>query len=269
MNKINFTKNDRILYESCPICQMKETEFLREDDWSTRSNYDDRLSKKIVWKVCNFCSHIFTEGYFIGEAKKILLSIKKDSQNPEKYDVEHNRYLSASIIDKVSNYLIYQEGEPWLDIGFGNGSLLVTLDEYGFIAQGMEIDKDACSYMKDKGFQVYTSLRNPELYYYFTVISMCDVLEHTVFPLDLLRTVHGLLNENGILFISCPNRDSYLWDYLTEKDQNPYWSEIEHYHNFSRIQLCSMLKNSGFEVLNYSINSRYRIGMDIIARKVK
>lgn len=95
---------------------------------------------------------------------------------------------------------------------------------------------------------------------------MCDVLEHMPFPKDALKAAHKLLRANGVLFISCPNIDSIVWRLLPDRD-NPYWAEIEHYHNFGRKSLYSLLTELNFEPVRFSISERYRIGMEIIARK--
>ncbi len=61
--------------------------------------------------------------------------------------------------------------------------------------------------------------------------------------------------------------DSFLWKVLTEENINPYWIEIEHYHNFGRELLFSLLVEHGFNPITYSISQRYRIGMEVIATK--
>ena len=48
---------------------------------------------------------------------------------------------------------------------------------------------------------------------------------------------------------------------------NPYWGELEHYHNFSRDRLFALLDDSGFAVVDYDVSVRYYSCMEIIARK--
>ncbi len=47
----------------------------------------------------------------------------------------------------------------------------------------------------------------------------------------------------------------------------PYWMELEHYHNFGRKRLYSLLHDQGFKPVNYSVSQRYRMGMEIIVVK--
>jgi protein O-GlcNAc transferase len=48
---------------------------------------------------------------------------------------------------------------------------------------------------------------------------------------------------------------------------NPYWGEIEHYHNFFRKRLCALLQEHGFKPVEYHISERARVGMEVIAVK--
>lgn len=85
------------------------------------------------------------------------------------------------------------------------------------------------------------------------------------YPKDGLRAAHRLLGENGVLFASMPNTQSMAWRALNESNANPYWGEIEHYHNFGRDRLYELLRESGFEPVRYGISERYRACMEVIA----
>src|SRR5438876_67146 len=66
---------------------------------------------------------------------------------------------------------------------------------------------------------------------------------------------------------SIPNADSFLWSILTWKGANPYWSEIEHYHNFGRKRLWALLEECGFQPVRYGVSLRYRACMEVIATR--
>ena len=50
-------------------------------------------------------------------------------------------------------------------------------------------------------------------------------------------------------------------------EANPYWIEIEHYHNFSRQRLTALLDQYGFDVVHYDIPFRYKAQMELYAVK--
>jgi len=101
----------------------------------------------------------------------------------------------------------------------------------------------------------------------FNVISMADVLEHMPFPKTGLAAAYGLLRQNGVLFLSMPNMENMVWRLLHANKVNPYWGEIEHYHNFSRKRLYALLQDHGFAPVEYHVSERYRVCMEVIAVK--
>jgi SAM-dependent methyltransferase len=209
--------------------------------------------------------HIFTEGYFTDEVCKLIYSKTNTSQQVG-CDLEQQRVISSRIIEKV---LPYAAQGNWLDVGFGNGSLLFTAQEYGFEPVGVDLRVDNVNTMASLGIRSYCKdLSKLSLEFKCSVISMADVLEHMPYPKEGLRAAHNLLADEGVLFISMPNMESIVWKALDQNNTNPYWGEIEHYHNFSRSRLFGLLRETGFEPVRYGISERYRVCMEVIAKRV-
>ena len=101
----------------------------------------------------------------------------------------------------------------------------------------------------------------------FDVVSMADALEHMPFPKRALQAAHRLLAEGGHLFLSMPNLDCFGWKARDHLNANPYWSELEHLHNFGRRRLYALLDECGFEPRSYAVNERYFVGMEVISAK--
>jgi 2-polyprenyl-3-methyl-5-hydroxy-6-metoxy-1,4-benzoquinol methylase len=101
-----------------------------------------------------------------------------------------------------------------------------------------------------------------------SVISMADVLEHMPFPQKGLAAAHRLLRPGGIVFVSMPNYNSAVWRLLDAANANPYWGELEHFHNFSRARLYALAGEMGFEPVHYGISERYRICMEVVLRRL-
>ena len=98
----------------------------------------------------------------------------------------------------------------------------------------------------------------------FSVISMADVLEHMPFPTEGLAAARRLLRPDGILFVSMPNYNCAAWRLLDGNNVNPYWGELEHFHNFSRPRLYALMNDMGFEAIHYGVSERYRVCMEVI-----
>jgi SAM-dependent methyltransferase len=215
---------------------------------------------------CAACGHIFTEGYFTDEACGILFS-KTNAIQQLGADYEKYRLVASRMIDRV---LPYARNGVWLDIGIGNGALLFTAQEYGFEPIGTDLRADNISILSSFGIEAHaTDITELQLSSECSVISMADVLEHMAFPKLGLAAANRLLRDEGVLLISMPNKDSMLWKMLNGSGANPYWGEIEHYHNFGRARLFSLLKEFGFEPRRYGTSERYRACMEIVAQKVR
>ncbi len=257
-------ENERVLYTACPLCGSEDIAHLRSADCSNAAVYNKALSNTITWKRCTTCDHVFTEGYFTDEALGVLFQ-KTQSNQVAGADLERNRVVAARMIEKV---LPFKSHGLWVDVGFGNGALLMTADEFGFETLGLDLRETSVIPMKLLGFDCRTAdICDLTLDQPASVISMADVLEHTPFPKTCLEAAHRLLAEDGALFLSMPNSDAFAWRMSDQQKANPYWGEIEHYHNFGRKRLYALLEETGFRPRAYGISERYRMCMEVIATK--
>mgnify|MGYP002403534423 CR=1 FL=1 len=182
---------------------------------------------------------------------------------------EHMRYVSARMVRTVAQILASFSG-CWLDVGCGNGSLLTTAAEFGFDACGIDTRSEPVDALTALGysclcvdFEFFDAPAES-----FHVVSMCDVLEHMPFPRRALAKVHRLLAPQGLVFLSMPNRDCLAWKLMDQNGTNPYWGELEHYHNFDRAGLYRLLQEHGLMPVYYGVSERYRAAMEVVAVKV-
>lgn len=254
---------NRILYESCPICKGTFKEYKVCTD--LRGNpLSIKHVKEIKWMMCEFCNHVFTDGYFSEEDLSIIF--KDDTIHKVPINLEPQRETFSRLLDKV---IRFKDGGRWLDVGFGDGSLLATAKEYGFDVVGLDLR----SYMVDSIKKLYKiEAHCTDLQHFdqseFEVVSMLDVIEHLPYPEKELNIAYDKMEPNGLLIISTPNRESIVWDLTTEVGANPYWGNIEHYHCFTRTNLYDLLGKCGFKPLLFGIGNRYRCTMEVIALRV-
>lgn len=264
-NKVEMP-NARIPYEKCPLCDHANSVDEMTADCSHHPLYKPVLPATQKWLRCCQCDHIYVDGYFSAPALAALFSSSLSYQTPG-HEIEKARSVSAGMVQAVCERLTVP-GRRWLDIGFGNGALMTTAAEYGFHTVGLDLREANVTLMAEFGFEVYEvefeDYVPDEL---FNVISMADVLEHMPFPKQALRHAHTLLAEGGLLFLSMPNADAFVWSFFSRQGINPFWGELEHYHNFGRRRLYELLAECGFEPIHYGVSSRYRLCMEVVARK--
>jgi protein O-GlcNAc transferase len=256
----------RIPYSACPLCDATESVEVATGDCSEHLIYKPPLPRTMRWLACQKCGHMFVDGYFGPSALKILFSNTAEAQVPG-YDIENQRYVWSRVLDTVSG-LRSSLGGRWLDVGFGNGSLLTTAAEFGYEVVGLDLREESVRQLRAVGYEAHAvALDEYQASEPFDVISMADVLEHMPFPKRALRRAWDLLRPDGLLFLSMPNVDSFVWQISNGNGSNPYWGEIEHYHNFGRKRLYALLDECGFQAVRYGISIRYRACMEVIARK--
>ena len=265
-------KNERILYTACPLCQSADVRPFARVNCTGHAMWREPLEPFINWVQCGQCEHIFTDGYFTPEALDVLFGSTHEQQTVG-VDIELHRYTSAQMVQRVVETIGMPNDRLWLDVGFGNGSLLMTAKEFGFDVFGIDLRKKNVEDIQQFGIPAHHgTVESARTQVAFstkpTVISMADVVEHEPYPIDSLREARALINDVGMLLISMPNCSAPLWHFWNATDQNPYWHEIEHYHNFTRERLYALLVQAGFTPRHYAISQRYRCCMEILAEVV-
>jgi SAM-dependent methyltransferase len=260
------TTHARVPYERCPLCEAEDAEEVAVASCAGHPLYHPSLPPTMRWIRCDGCKHVFVDGYFSEEAQSLLFADAHPSQLPGR-DTLLGRAVSAKIVEDVSGTRGAWSGR-WLEVGFGNGALLTTAAEFGYETLGLDLRDEAVRRMRNLGYEAQrldiADLQAPEG---FDVISMADVLEHVPFPKRVLTHARRLLRPGGVLFVSMPNLDSFAWKELDRESKNPYWGEIEHFHNFGRARLYQLLTAEGFEPRRYAISQRYLASMEVVARK--
>lgn len=134
-----------------------------------------------------------------------------------------------------------------LDVGCNEGRGLEFYQNHGFSAEGLELNSKAAEVSRGKGFVVHGStLEGFTTDKKYDVVVLSNVLEHSLNPADMLRAIHGLLNPNGQVWISCPNSQSWLRSVFGRFWIN--WHVPFHVVHFSPDTLRELLKKSQFEV---------------------
>lgn len=254
----------RTLYECCPLCDAHDIPYQVEARVTNHPLYKPQLPPTMKWRGCSACGHVFTEGYYTPAACEIIFSTTHANQKVGN-DIEGQRKVSARIVERIARHA---PSGDWLDVGVGNGSLLFTAAEWGYGAVGTDLRSENVALLRKLGFEAHCNdIDEIDAVDRFSVVSMADVLEHMPFPKRALAAVHRMMKPGGALFVSMPNMDTIVWRTLDASGANPYWGELEHYHNFTRARLMKLLEAQGFKFAEYNISERYRTCMEVVALK--
>lgn len=269
-------------FTRCPLCEtdVASATVLAQVDVTGHPSYHPELPSRMGWLRCASCAHVFTDSYRTPLGDEVMFSAALPNQVPSPDHSEQQRNLWAPTVHRVAQCLSETRGRTavfgargearptWGDIGFGGGGLVMTAQEFGFSAFGLDARLEAVKGLKALGYQAacgtFAQLRVSKP---VDVLSMADVLEHLPNPRAALDKARSTLVSNGLLYISCPNSETITWRLWDHLKKNPYWREVEHYHNFSRAKLVELLEQHGFSVIDYYVSARYFSCMEIIARR--
>jgi SAM-dependent methyltransferase len=271
-------------FECCPVCDapMHRCEQHKKGNTTNHPLYRPELPEQLIWLRCNACAHVFTQDYWTSEGERLVFAAALDYQLPGTQQTENLRNLWAPTVHRVADLLCQTRHRDavfgatgarrpaWLDIGFGNGALVMTAEEFGFAAAGVDVRAQAVERLQSLQYRaICGDFASLEMHEPIAVLSMADALEHMHDPRAALRKAHSLLDSDGLIYISCPNSETCTWKQWERDGSNPYWGEIEHYHNFSRSKLFELLERHGFSTIDYFVSSRYYSCMEVVARKCR
>lgn len=178
------------------------------------------------------------------------------------HEYRNNKYQRKIRLPKYfMNILPKDRNIAVLDIGCGDGSILYTLKENGYInLQGIDLDPDVVEYVKKSGIlceKIDVFDFQPDVEYDF--IMMNHVLEHLTKEKIIEILCHikeNLLADGGQLFIRVPNAQAYT---------GCYWAYEDFTHNllFTAGSLLYVLRCAGFNDIKlidqYGIESGRKI----------
>lgn len=221
---------------------------------------------------CTACGHVHTQGYWTPDGLTEIFATTLQSQIVSG-NFDQKRQVWNPVVQNALRFCgrydtVIQCSPIWVDVGCGDGALVMTAAEYGFHSVGIDAREQTATALKTAGYNAFhEDFMNIRFNKPVRVLSMMDILEHMPYPGKALQHAHTLLQEEGLLIISVPNMDSSSWKMMDAAHKNPYWIELEHHHNFTRVRLQALLAENGFSVVDYNIPFRYKAQMEMYARK--
>lgn len=137
---------------------------------------------------------------------------------------------------RLDAYRFTGDGMRLLDVGCGNGAFVAQARARGIDAWGQDLAESSLSPQVYVGSLEGVAFPTDS----FDVITLHDVLEHHLNPLELLREVKRLLRRPGKLIVDFPR--------FFHQSGVHHWKPVEHLWMLSEAELHALLHKAGFTV---------------------
>ncbi len=156
-------------------------------------------------------------------------------------------YLVRSLFVTKGVALPFVKGGRFLEIGFGDGSLMYEYKSYGWDVYGTDISDYAVKNARLLGMKVYKGQLEKLKFKgdFFDAVYMSHVMEHLHDPYKVLLEMRRILKKGGVAAIVLPNFDS-----IEQKILGGKWvvglQIPRHLYHFSPKTLKSLALKAGF-----------------------
>lgn len=207
---------------------------------------------------CSACGFAFRQNRF---DERQLTDLYR-GMNPKVYQAEmHGRIRTAGRHLRIVDQKFHFNGRPrhLLDVGCASGVFLSKALDTGWQVFGIEpsevLYREALERIGSRGVVVSEIFENMDFgELRFDAITLWDVLEHVVDPLNFMQRCHDLLKPGGYLFLNVPDIDSFEARFLGTR-----WPLLlpEHLNYFNRRSLKLGAEKSGLQLARFGRRCSY------------
>lgn len=183
------------------------------------------------------------------------------------YDYFEERFMKQSayqgLLREIKlNLKSFSHGSArFLDIGCGLGYLMDVAHDEGFQVSGVEFNHVAARRLRSKYvFPVYSGDILDFNDQPFDVITLMDVIEHFLDPMQCMAHIRNLVKPGGLLVLTTMDCDGIVSKMLGTRIED-FRRVREHVFFFTRKSIRNLLEKEGFEILKIeSHGHHFRLG---------
>lgn len=222
----------------CMICEQNSS--------NSRVIFDDRYGYPGNFQLflCPACGHGKLDVCFAPEETVDLYTHYYPRRNCPVSPVQTAKNIKST--DKFGVLTWVPDGSKVLDIGCGDGTSLIYLQNHGCEAYGVESDRNVAPIAQRLGLNIEIGLFDASHYEEasFDYVLMEQVLEHIPDPLEILRGIFRILKPGGALIVGTPNMRSLGAKIFGKAWLN--WHAPYHVSFYTRKSLALCAQKTGF-----------------------
>ena len=187
-------------------------------------------------------SKLYEEDYTPDNKLKILPKVETVRWETTLKKIWHK--INGQYVDEI----IKKAKGRILDVGCGNGYLLLLLEQKGCEVFGVEVNPNSVKICESLGLEIFCGTIEEAKFpdNFFDIIILSQVLEHFSSPKVSLRETFRILKPSGKVFIYCPNANSYLARLFGK-----YWHGWHlpfHFYAFTKDTIEKLAIETGFKI---------------------
>ncbi|MFH1002485.1 MAG: methyltransferase domain-containing protein [bacterium] len=263
-------KKTKFIRMPCDICNCKEYTKIGYPEFSNVEKKKVFVPGETLVVRCNGCGYYYTMPMpFWGEDD--INKLYSRSYFPE-YSSWWKKIREIDNPNRRLNKLesIYPKKiMRFLEVGCGEGLAMKQAMKRKWEVQGQDISPAFAKLVKNNlGIAIFVGQLEEATFpdNYFDIVYLDSVIEHVPRPSILMKSIHRILKPGGLVYIVCPNEDSFinfvkqLMIYLkgneTSVKISPF-SEPYHINGFTKRSLKELGRKCSFNVEYISIGKDY------------
>lgn len=201
--------------------------------------------------ACDACGFVYADtpglaSDYVRHYSSFSLYEKPDATGGGHSPEDQERF--ATMVNLFSQHCLPDDRTRILDIGCGNGGLLLALRAAGFSRLvGMDPSPGCIAHLGEKKIVGIAATLDalPTDIGCFDLIILSHVLEHLLEPRCALQAIRPLLSETGLLYIETPDALGY-----SAQDFVPfYFFDSEHINHFELYAFDNLARLSGYALI--------------------
>lgn len=269
-------EHNKVNLEDINMLQTRKNEFVKSN--CPGCNLDDSKNEFIKngfnYEKCNDCHTTYMNPR---PSPEILKWFYRNSKN---YDFWNNVMYPASENSRRKNIIIPRvnmtldlcdkyknEMKSLLEVGAGFGSFCLEMQSTKKFNRIVAIEPTpelAATCRKKNIETIESSIEDIDFSTEkFNVVVNFEVIEHLFSPKEFLLQVKNILNNNGLLILSCPNGMGFDIKLLKDKSHT---IDHEHLNYFNPHSISLLLKNCGYKVLD--VFTPGKLDAELVRKKI-